>query len=1459
MTRSHHRPRGKRLQKTARPHSRPGVRLAALLLCLTVLAGALPTLASAEGEETGRTMLSSIVHFDSITLHYADADGRPGEQVQENALLDPGAHLALHYRYSIPADKISDVQAGVLYYLNVSSHLKLTDLKNGSALKFEGTDEEFGTIYADSDNNSAWVTFKPGEDGTGTVLSDNEALNNAYFYLDCTRAAGPGDDPPVEGHSNLYAMKFENTDKTLHFGYAENEPVNAKAKIQKGGGLTGRTITWTIDYTPWQNPSAADPVTADTPFELRDTIDTSLHSYVGGSTAIGGQPVAAYTSRAGIPADAETYVLVDSTSESGKTLLTFGGTKFNAGQATQGNPARSFAITYQTTINDELLLPGGTGGKNVTNQAELFAGKDGAFNGLNISSSTSVPIPQLTWLTKTGETKRHTDGTGSTTDWTVTFQPNGFDFAGDNSLTLHDQLPKGSTLDQTSVTVKVGEAAEVTVTPDVTAATEEKGQSFTVPGIETANQPVIIEYQTSVPEEMYDSGTGLGKNTAWFTLHYGTKDHTTSPVETDVGSGDGSHTPGTATLVKSNTGYKAATRTIDWTLIINPHKADLKSGTFTDDLGAVGPQTCIGDGHKHGLELDKTKGITVLVDGAAVTDDSVTAVYSEQDQTITVETTGVGRRTVTLTYTTKVCDPCVFANNTAGVEFKNTVSTENMIIGTSTQPRKASADSTANAGATVLTKKAPVYDYEHGVMKWTVEVDAAGLPMAGVILTDELPAGLTYVADTLKTDPEITGAKAAVSGQTLTIDLGEVTGKTTVTFDTQVDPEILGFGGAQPVKVENTIRMNGSADEVTFAEVSHRVEQSFSNHGLVKSSAVNNADELIRYEVLINPFHLALPENPSLVDTLDKRLQLDADTLMFYEAAVKGTSGADGNGKPSYQTVGDGQKLKAADLDLEHNSFTVQLPIAAGGTRKAYVLTYTADIIDRETAGYSNSVRFDGGSVMLGGEKGNSAQVSGGGGGGGGGGVAARKATLSIIKTDSETGAPIPGVSFTLYQWDEENDMRGLPFAQGTTDAQGKLSFRVTPKAAYELVETASAPGYGSGFGEPLPGGVTQTEGGGLRVTAGAARSELTLDLTNVAHTTDIVFRLVNASGIPMAGTDVELFREDPDEDPNAIPVTVQVDVDGTVKFSGIRRGAAYFIRRPGGGIMTVDVPAEENEPPTVTVDGTTVTLTEDYRAEGVTKPDQEWKLTVRKVITGGDTPLAGAEIGLYADAECKGQIGSGVSGPDGTVTFSGLIKGQRYWVKETRAPAGYRLDNTVHEAAEDVPVRLANTPLPDDPGGSGKPDKPVKPVEPEVPEQPDTTVEPEVSEQPDTPVETETPAQPGTLPGISGGPDLSQQPGTSLWPGDTLWPDLTNGMDGLGWGSSFDGPDLIVDEELVGGASETAPDPYGGSGGPSLVSDVPQTGDNTGLPAVAALLSGVLLAAMAVRRILAGKPKRRS
>lgn len=602
-------------------------------------------------------------------------------------------------------------------------------------------------------------------------------------------------------------------------------------------------------------------------------------------------------------------------------------------------------------------------------------------------------------------------------------------------------------------------------------------------------------------------------------------------------------------------------------------------------------------------------------------------------------------------------------------------------------------------------------------------------------MTDLLPKGLTYVEGSLTTNPPIgstggteEGPSVATPGnapeetpgestgetataatekvseegqgrQKLTITLPDFNKKTTVTFSTKVDPELLGFNSNNQVKVENTITMTGTADDVEFSEVSSKVSKTFSNHGLVKGSTVDNDKELIQYDVLINPYHLSLPQSPKLIDTMDKRLQLDTDSLMFYEAELleKITDAQ----KPGYTKKGEGTPLTITSYDLEKNSFTVTLPIEEGDTR-AYVLSYTADILVRENGGYSNRVSFDGGSVMLGGDKNNSASVSGGG-GGGGGGVASRKASIIISKKDYDTGNLLADVGFTLYQCDNDTKERGLPFAQNKTDEDGSLSFKVSPGNLYELVETEPIPGYSSKLQldtDTPPDGV-EFFNDRLLIMAAAAGKNTKLQLTNQANTMDIVFRLFNQSGIPMAGTTVELFEKDPNGEGNPSPFdTAKVLPDGTISLSGRLLADSWFIRLPDGRGLTVRKPSDSTGTPLlVNEDGSESPLTKDTSIEAKAGEDKQWKLTVTNVLDG-------AEYGLYADEACRILLKtfSLSEGTGKTAVVEGLMEGQTYWLKELKAPDGYLPDSTLYRSDANNPsVLVENIPdTSDDSGNTG-------------------------------------------------------------------------------------------------------------------------------------------------------------
>lgn len=85
----------------------------------------------------------------------------------------------------------------------------------------------------------------------------------------------------------------------------------------------------------------------------------------------------------------------------------------------------------------------------------------------------------------------------------------------------------------------------------------------------------------------------------------------------------------------------------------------------------------------------------------------------------------------------------------------------------------------------------------------------------------------------------------------------------------------------------------------------------------------------------------------------------------------------------------------------------------------------------------------------------------------------------------------------------------------------------------------------------------------------------------------------------------------------------------------------------------------------TVESDGTISAAVEDKLAP--------FDLHINK-INNKNTVLKGAEFTLYSDEGCQNAITSGVTDSKGDLTFEDLIPGKTYYMKETKAPQGYRI-----------------------------------------------------------------------------------------------------------------------------------------------------------------------------------------
>ncbi|MEU9608981.1 SpaA isopeptide-forming pilin-related protein [Streptomyces sp. NPDC048057] len=331
---------------------------------------------------------------------------------------------------------------------------------------------------------------------------------------------------------------------------------------------------------------------------------------------------------------------------------------------------------------------------------------------------------------------------------------------------------------------------------------------------------------------------------------------------------------------------------------------------------------------------------------------------------------------------------------------------------------------------------------------------------------------------------------------------------------------------------------------------------------------------------------------------------------------------------------------------------------------------------------------------------------------------------VTVVKEDSETGAPLAGATFEL--WEETNGVPGLQIsgadpdtqvgASCTTGADGECS-RTVEVGTYYWLETDAPTGY------DLPANPVF---GPLVLTAQNASQGVSVDAANTAtppgEAPVTVVKVDSETGDPLAGAVFQLWHEtngvaglqttggNPD---TQLPPPCTTAVNGQCSRDVVA-GTYYWreITAPPG----YDLPANPVFPIVLTEndipDGVTVT------AENVQTPAVTGDVTVVKEDAISGATLPGAVFQLWE--ETNGVPGLQTTGADpdtrvGTPCTTGsngrctrtVEVGQYYW-QETAAPDGYELpanpvfpiELTEENAQQGATVTAENTRTPTPPTG---------------------------------------------------------------------------------------------------------------------------------------------------------------
>ena len=253
------------------------------------------------------------------------------------------------------------------------------------------------------------------------------------------------------------------------------------------------------------------------------------------------------------------------------------------------------------------------------------------------------------------------------------------------------------------------------------------------------------------------------------------------------------------------------------------------------------------------------------------------------------------------------------------------------------------------------------------------------------------------------------------------------------------------------------------------------------------------------------------------------------------------------------------------------------------------------------------------------------------------------RGSVSILKTDSETGAALSGVHFEL------RDEAGALCAEGDTAADGTLTLPNIPLGSYTIQETTTPEGY-------VPDPTLRT----VNITEDGQTVQITVENTPIRGSLEIIKKDVYDE-IPLMGAGFRLY------DSTGTQVAEgYTNADGTLTLPNIPLGS-YVLQEtttPEGY-----VPDHTQRTVLITESGQTVQIT-------VENTPIRGSLEIIKKDVYDEIPLMGAGFRLYDSAGT--QIAEGYTNTEGKLSFAGLAQGN-YTFREFKAPKGYILDDSIH------------------------------------------------------------------------------------------------------------------------------------------------------------------------------------
>lgn len=176
---------------------------------------------------------------------------------------------------------------------------------------------------------------------------------------------------------------------------------------------------------------------------------------------------------------------------------------------------------------------------------------------------------------------------------------------------------------------------------------------------------------------------------------------------------------------------------------------------------------------------------------------------------------------------------------------------------------------------------------------------------------------------------------------------------------------------------------------------------------------------------------------------------------------------------------------------------------------------------------------------------------------------------------------------------------------------------------------------------------------------------------------------------------------------PDGTKTRLTTGADGSLTIKGLQHGKHRLQEisvmdgyEVNPNIVTFEVAEDNTIRLTSTADQTKGKITFTVTKEGCVQMEVEDPLSPFALVihkkNEKDKVLAGAEFTLYSDKACSKQVKKGTTGKDGILRMEGLTPGALYYLKETKAPEGYRLPVDLLGKEIVYEIRTESTPVKD-------------------------------------------------------------------------------------------------------------------------------------------------------------------